>query len=657
MARLPYRPRPGQQELSDAVARHQREGRHLVAEAATGTGKTIAVLAASLENAKKDRCKVLWATRTNSQQVQVQREHKALVDHGAEALLVPLTGRGHACPLLRDDPDLAGATGQELSRLCRRAKAAAQVQHHTGKERPGACPYYLKLLEDGTEPAKTLLAAGCGEQAAQRIAEAGSCPYETFKRLLPEADIITLPYTFLLDDGLRQALASWIGTGLDGCHIVIDEAHNLPEAARSHHSPRLSLTTLQRALREAQRLGDPALLEGIHTQAFLHALIRVLLRLVDEYVQDRDDALLPPDALQSALLHELRLPSPALQRLAQEAERWGDIHREELAAKGKLPRSYLGSAASFLSFWLRDLETFHAPIATGGKNPDLEACLLDPSAVLHWLQEAASTTHISGTLAPLKDHARVLGLGDNTGHLCLTSPFDPDHLRLYGVDGVHRRWQLHQEDPSHALHLQEAARAALRQLPGRTALFFPSHQMLSDYLEEGFLHGIDRPLHQETPDMDQRAAMALVDRFRSDANGDALLLAVLGGRLTEGIDYPGDTLQNLLILGIPYPRPTARSQALIHVEDARDGRGWQRVVHNPVARVLRQAIGRLIRGPDETGVAVVLDERIVRFRDHLPLLTMVGSGGQVQGLATPLAPQDGAFENALQVAQGPTEER
>ncbi len=637
MVRLPYPPRAGQDALIESIGTTQGSGGHLVVEAATGTGKTVAALAASLESCRRDGRRVLWTTRTNSQQAQVVREH-AVLRADAEArsepgpgLLIPFTGRAHGCPLLKDDPRFAGATGKELGRLCRRAKQAARVENETGRPQEGACPYFMKLLQDGTGPVRALLEAGCSTDRplATTVAAAGSCPYEALKQLLPQASVIVLPYTFLLEDSLRNALGQWLGSGLDECHVIVDEAHNLPEAARMHHSPRLGLETVRRAIREAEGVKDPVLAGEVLTTSLLETLTRVLYQLVDEHVQDRDDALLPPDALQEALMVALRLPSPKILRMAQELESWGEMIREERASQGRLPRSYLGAVGAFLSFWIRDADHGHARLALGGEQPAVEACLLDPAQVLGWLGEAASTVHMSGTLAPPEDHVKLCGLPAETATRVIASPFDEHQLHLYGIEGVHRRWQAHQDDPSLADRLQQTARTLLDQLPGRTGLFFPSHQMLRDYLEEGFLHGIGRNVHAEHPDMDSPSLTALVSAFTQDPDPDALLLGVLGGRLTEGIDYPGEAMANVLILGIPYPRPTARLQALIHREDAKHGSGWQTVVHNPTARVLRQTIGRLIRGPEDRGVAVVLDERIVRFRSQLPPLEMVEDPGAV----------------------------
>lgn len=643
--RLPYPARPGQGELIDTLRDAQSRGRHAVIEAATGTGKTVAALVAGLSTTAEDGRRLLYLTRTNSQQSQVVREHRALVASRQDpGLLIPFMGRRQYCPLLREDERFRDGTPEELGRLCRDAKRKAQRANETGKPVKGACPYYQRLLEDGTGPVEALLEQG-GLDAAElgtRVTACGSCPYEALKALLPKARTVVLPYIFFLEPRLRETLHTWLGDGPDGQHVVIDEAHNLLEAARSHHSPHLTANTLKRALKEAEDHKDPVLAGRILSTGLLHALESVLWALVADHVMD-EDGRVPPGALEEGLMARLRVPTPLLARAAADLDAWGEIVREERRKQGKLPRSYLGTVGAFLRFWLAETEAPYVHLVLGGENPAIEALLLEPSHVLGWLHECASTVHLSGTLTPLSEHVERCALPGDTVQEVFESPFEADRLRLYGIDGLHRRWKEHQEDPRHAARQHDAARRLLHGRTGKTGLFFPSHAMANDYLEEGLLHGLNGRVYREIPQMDTPAVVSMVERFKADPDPKALLVGVLGGRITEGLDFPGDTLSMLILFGVPYPRPSARLQALIDHGDRRhDGKGWTYAVHNPVGRVLRQAVGRLVRGPDDRGTAVLLDERAARFRTHLKRLWMVPD---VDRVGEPI-PREGGFASA-----------
>jgi DNA excision repair protein ERCC-2 len=466
------------------------------------------------------------------------------------------------------------------------------------------------------------------------------------------------PLIFVLDDRLRPTFLQWMGVGAAECHLIVDEAHHLPAAAREHHSPRLTLNSIQRAQREAEEFSDPVLAGAVLTSALLDALTRSLLAILEEFVRgegeeaEPPDGLVPPGALQEELLSRLRVPTPTIERALRDLDQWGEVIREDRRKKGKLPRSHLGAVASFLRAWLATHDAPYVNIATAGANPALQLFLLDPAGALAWVGDFWSTVHMSGTLSPVAEHASLCGLApERTTTLRLPSPFDPSHLRVVGIEGVHRRWAALQHDPGVVQRQQEAAYAALRQLKGRTALFFPSYSMMEEYLEEGFLHAAGRPLFVEEAGMTSAQVTRLADAFRREPRPGALLLGVLGGRLSEGLDFPGEQMDGMLIFGVPYPRPSARQQALIHYFDAKAGTGWQVAVHTPVGRALRQAVGRLIRGPDDRGTAVILDERIVRFRDHLAGLVMVAAESDLMSVPSPW---DAGYRRADRLKGGPT---
>lgn len=112
-----------------------------------------------------------------------------------------------------------------------------------------------------------------------------------------------------------------------------------------------------------------------------------------------------------------------------------------------------------------------------------------------------------------------------------------------------------------------AARVAELLALGRPALVcFPSHELL-----ERMLPLLPRGLAAERAGMGQAELMAMVDAFRRrEAQG---LAAVMGGRLAEGLDFPGGELE-LVVVGLPYPRPSFRLRALVAHLDASCGRGW-----------------------------------------------------------------------------------
>lgn len=120
--------------------------------------------------------------------------------------------------------------------------------------------------------------------------------------------------------------------------------------------------------------------------------------------------------------------------------------------------------------------------------------------------------------------------------------------------------------------------------------------------------------------MSQSELMELVTDFKScgDDDGDgAALFSVMGGRISEGMDFPAEQLEIAVIIGIPYPKPTARQRGLQNYYDQKFGKGWEYTVQGPAARKMLQAIGRLIRNENDRGVAVILDKRAPRFHQYI----------------------------------------
>jgi len=91
----------------------------------------------------------------------------------------------------------------------------------------------------------------------------------------------------------------------------------------------------------------------------------------------------------------------------------------------------------------------------------------------------------------------------------------------------------------------------------------------------------------------------------------------MGGRISEGMDFPAEELEIAVIVGIPYPKPTARQRGLQRYYDLKFRKGWEYTVEAPTARKLLQSIGRLIRDENDKGVAVILDRRATRFKKYI----------------------------------------
>jgi DNA excision repair protein ERCC-2 len=165
------------------------------------------------------------------------------------------------------------------------------------------------------------------------------------------------------------------------------------------------------------------------------------------------------------------------------------------------------------------------------------------------------------------------------------------------------------------------AEAVCRATSRNTAVFFPSHDLLELSLSRDLPGKVGRKVFIEERGLPQQELIETIDLFKEEGRrgGDgAVLLSVIGGRVSEGIDFPDRELEVAVLVGIPYPKPTAKQKALQYYYDIKFGKGWDYTVKAPTARRMLQAIGRLIRGEKDRGVAVILDRRAAQFKEYLP---------------------------------------
>lgn len=608
MGLLPYEPRPFQEQAVRLVAERAAQGGHLVLEAPTGTGKTVILLAGTLEAALAAGRRVLYVTRTNSQQEQAIRELVAIRrKSGAAWTAYALQGRQRLCLKLEDerDPDLETSSPEELSHYCSHAKRRAEDDNAD----PKGCRFWSGLRALNEEDLRARV--GAEPRTAEALKDLGRaggfCSYEATKRLLPAAQVVVAPYIFAFDPGLRARLFDWWQTEPEQVVLVVDEAHNLPEFLRQLSSPRIGPESIKRALTESEQLHHPMIGRDFSSRALLEALLEILQKALQEYAIE-EDGFLPPYEVEEALLHRFRTTSNALRQAADQLGILGEIIKDRRRLTGKVPRSALANAGQFLRAWFDAEDDVHVKLAVREPRAYLEAYCVDAAPAAQALKLFHATVHASGTLEPLAEYRDTLGLGDDAGLERFPSPFPPERLQVRVSTDLTTRYESLKADPAMADRLQEATASFVARARVGTAVFFPSHQLLKEFHEVGVFSGAAHPVLREERDLSQEHLMQMVHRHR-DAAGQSLMAGVMGGRLSEGMDFPGRQLEALLIVGTPFPKPTARQRALFRFYEARHGRGWDYAVRAPAQRRLRQAVGRLIRTSEDRGFAIVLDER------------------------------------------------
>ena len=604
---FPYEYRPGQRELVRFISNTVDDGMSPVVEAGTGTGKTVSALAATLPTVLERGMKVIYLTRTKSQQKQVIRE-AAAIGHGI--LCVGLQGRTAAsCPMMRDDPDLASGTSEEISKLCseykRRDAGECRCRFYANIEHTDIDSWVESIREEHPEP----------EGFARMCEEAELCPYEMLKYALPHADVIAASYPFVFMPQILARLVDWIGIPLHRTVIVVDEAHNLPDYLRNVQTFEYSRAALDLAEKEARENGDSEVHEGLTVTDIVGVLREVLGYAVKEYLID-DDGILPPYFLEDELMSRLGMTSVSIMRIVQALEDIGDSIAERKKQRRKLPRSYIGSMGRFMRAWLTGSEDCHVRLVLGGDNPCFQSYCMDPSGASDPLNECFASVHMSGTLEPIDAYIRDIGL-DRAVPTTLNGFFPRENLLTLYSDEVSMRYEDRFIESNYA-RLRQLLYDTVNSVRVNTAVFFPSYQFMDRMLDDGVASDLGRDIYYERRDMPQEELMEVFDSFRTSEG--SVLFCVTGGRISEGLDFPDKSLELAVLIGIPYPKPTAKMRAMTRYYDAKFGDGRLYVSIIPASRKMRQSIGRLIRSETDRGVAVILDRRAASLRDISPML-------------------------------------
>jgi len=610
MRLFPYAPRGSQEAFVEFIDKCVRERVPGVIESGTGTGKTICSLAGSLPYALEKGKRIVYLTRTSSQQKQAVLELRK-ISKLERIFALGIQGRGPStCPRILSDPELLSGSPEELSKFC------SEFKRNSGTAR--GCGYYDNILSTDMDEHRSFCASSLptSDEFSAYALEKGLCPYEMMKLLIRDADVVIAPYHFMFIPGTRERFLEWMNVPLRDMVIIVDEAHNLPDHLREVMTSRYTMRALDLAEREAKEWNDPEVCDGTSATDLISVIRKLMFQAKEEYLTD-DDGLIPPYFIEDGLMEALHATSVKIKIICKSLTEHGEIIAESKKRDNKLPRSYLRSLGMFIRSWLDSDDEVYVKLISG-EDTALEAFCMDPYDAAEPLRQCHSSIHMSGTLEPLPEYENILGLEDARLKR-FDSPFDPDNLMtIHSVD-VTTKYEDLKQDETILPRMEEHIVNIIRSVDRNTAVFFPSYSLMEMMMCNAIVLRIGRTVFAERRNMTNAEHQNMVDDFKRSGGG--VLFAVSGGRISEGIDFPGKDMEMAILVGMPFSRPGAKQNALIRYYDIRSGNGWEHVVLSPATRKMRQAIGRIIRSENDVGAAVILDRRAAAY----PLLSSIPS--------------------------------
>ncbi|BCO98867.1 ATP-dependent DNA helicase [Mycobacterium intracellulare] len=634
--------RSGQQEMADAVARAFATDEHLVVQAGTGTGKSLAYLVPAIVHALDDDSPVVVSTATIALQRQlVDRDLPRLIDALADALprrpqFALLKGRRNYLCLNKihnggaaDGDDVDGRPQEELFNPMAVSALGRDVQRLTE---------WASTTESGD---RDDLKPGVPDRSWSQVSVSAReclgvarCPFgtecfsERARGLAGRADVVVTNHALLAIDAVAESAVL-----PEHALLVVDEAHELVDRVTSVATAELTSAALGVASRRIGRLVSPELVQR------LDATTANFAAAIHDGTPGRIDRLDEDLATYLTALRDVATAARSAIDNTNDAKA-AAARAEAVAALSEISETASRVLASFGPaipdrtdvVWLEHEENRGAP------RPVLRVAPLSVAGLLRQSVFSRSTVVLTsatltiggsfdamaaawGLTAPTSDDGgdarwRGLDVGSPFQHAKAGILYVAAHLPPPGRDGVGSSEQL--------AEIAELITAA----DGRTLGLFSSMRA-ARAAAEAMRERLSTPVLCQGDD----STSALVEQFSADPQTS--LFGTLS--LWQGVDVPGPSLSLVLIDRIPFPRPDdpllgARQRAVA----ARGGNGFMAVAASHAALLLAQGSGRLLRRVTDRGVVAVLDSRMVTagyggyLRASLPPFWQTTNGAQVR---------------------------
>ena len=647
--------RPGQILMAEAVAGAVARAEHLLVQAGTGTGKSLAYLVPALAA----RRHVVVATATLALQRQlVERDLPRTV----EALR----------PLLRRTPTFATLKGRSnylcLHRLHDGPPDEGEVLFDpTPSSKLGQDVVRLRDWADETDTGdRDDLSPGVNDKAWAQVSvssreclSASRCPYgedcfaEAAREQAKQADLVITNHALLAIDALED-----VPLLPEHELLIVDEAHELAGRVTGVATDELTLGAVDRAARRAGKLAGESAVDNLNAAAeafrktmeerepgrlreidpdlgWSVAALRDACRgVITSLGEVKDKSLTTEDAARRQALASVEHIHDTCERVLETSEYdvlWIERNDRIGASLRVAPIAVAGLLRDTL-FGDRTVVLTSATLKLGGDFRGVAGSLgLTPQGLLSDVPEPVPTRAavVEGDdeeAEAVADDADPDADADLAAWRCLDvgSPFD---YPRQGILYVARHLPPPGRDGMSAATLDELA-ALIEAAGGRTLGLFSSRRG-AEAAAEAMRERSDVPILCQGED----SLPELLRRFAGDAA--TCLFGTLS--LWQGVDVPGPSCQLVIMDRIPFPRPddplmSARSQ---HVAQ-NGGNGFMAVSATHAALLMAQGAGRLIRSTNDRGVVAILDPRVATaryggfFKASMPSLWYTEDGDQVR---------------------------
>ncbi len=579
--------RPGQERIVEAVETALEQREHLLLEATTGIGKTVSALYPALRHCLAHGKRLYVLTAKTLQQEMATR----------------------VLELLNRDESFHAVRLRAKAKMC----ANGQVLCHE-EYCPYAKEYQVKLQSSGLLRQLLERHPYLDPDTVYEASQAAEvCPFEVSLELAGRVQVTVCDYNYAFDPyvSLQDFEAQ---NDLSDVVLVVDEIHNLVDRGRGYYSPELSADAVRAA-------GEAAGLSRSGGGAPVHRTIAGLCRELARLIEDAADVELE-DGPPGDRAVESDLPEDPLWQLRPRFDTaFIDYLEFQRETKSFRPEDeFVDLYFSFLRF-LNGLavsdDAFSHLVERVGNDRRLRILCKDPSQFLgRTINRTHSTIGLSATLSPPEFYRDLLGFDpERTASLSVPNPFPAANRRVVIDTEVATTYR---ERPIYYPLIAERLTQFADSVPGNCLALFPSYAFLAEIAAH--LQPTSKRVLVQRRASGDREREEILEVLRSALMGDVLLLAVAGGVFAEGVDYPGDMLRAVAVVGPCLPALTVEQQLLKRYYQERFERGFEYAFVVPGMTRVVQAAGRLIRSDRDRGVIALFDRRFLEgiYRKHLP---------------------------------------
>ncbi|KAI9068626.1 DNA repair helicase [Trametes sanguinea] len=515
---------------------------------------------------------------------------------------------------------------------------------------------------------------------------ADTCPYFGARRAIPQAQLVLLPYNLLLQRAAREAL----GIDLSGQVVIIDEAHNLISTLLSLSTTRLPFRTLVNARHQLSiylsrfrnRLSTVHAVHLKRLMNLLDALCQYSEEWRDAHVKVAPGKARPPDV-------EVMTSAELLGRLGRKTEGVNLLEVEKYLRESKIARKISGYSVKTLEKAaaqdatklaklarlasttppLHAVESFISALSASSEDGRVTVSLVDDQVEIKYqhlnpatyFQEVVDVARAvilaGGTMSPIEDVVNQLFTAlpaerlstFSCGHIIPASNLKTLVLKK-GPRGGDLQFKYQQRSDEKLMsELGQILFNFANIVPGGMVVFVPSYSFLNAVMKVWHSSGLLEKLNakkkvfsepQNSNEVEGVLRSYAAEIQSMDGTGEskrrgALLFAVVGAKLSEGLNFADDLARAVIIVGLPFanlgsPELRERMNYVVRLEERRlaahptAGRNAKdagtELYENMCMNAVNQSIGRAIRHREDWAALVLVDGRYAsaRIRKKLP---------------------------------------